>query len=140
MGADIVYILNGSRNADYSAYLAYLALNDEMGSFDEELFDVERVEYLAPLPILPPVALDDPDTSADGFLSSGQTTITFNPWTVGTAVAMSTGGVMALFLWSRNRRTRNRRHMQLLEDVSVGQPSSAPQESAQQREVVSHPL
>ena len=138
MEADIAYILNGDKNADYAAYLAYLSLHDEMGSFNEGLPHIARVEYLAPLPILPPVSLDDQGPSGNGVLSPPGSTLTFNPWTVGAAVAMSTGGLMALMVWNRNRRTRNRRHIQLLEDISVNPPSS-PRESAQ-REIVSHPL
>lgn len=83
MEADIVYILNGARNADMAAYLAYLALNNEMGSYDEELVNVSRVEYLSPQPILPPVGLDSFETGPSGVLSSRRTNTTYRPWTVG---------------------------------------------------------
>jgi hypothetical protein len=138
MQADIVYILNGARNSDYAAYLAYLGLHKEMDGFDDDLPMVARVEYLSPLPILPPVTLEDPDSTTDGLLSSRKTSLSFNPWAVSACVAMSTGGLMALMVWNRNRQTRNRRHIQLLEDVSETAPQSAPRESAQ-RELVSHP-
>lgn len=139
MEADILYILNGNTNADLAAYKAYLALNDEMSSFDEGLPHVARVEYLAPLPILPPNPREDQPNPGDAFLTSGKSSISFNRWTVGAAVAMSTGGLMALMVWNRNRRTRNRRHIQLLEDISVNPPMANPPEQAQ-REIVVHPL
>ena len=139
MGADIVYILNGNRNTDYSAYLAYLALNDQMGGYDAELPDVARVLYLNPTPVLPPVAVGDPDPSADEFISSGNDTISNSPWIVGAAVAMITTGLLTMMVWKRNRRNQDRYMRQLeLDDVSdTGAPENSPRESAQ---VVSHPL
>ena len=78
-----MYILNGTRNADMAAYLAYLALNNDMGSFDEELANVSRVEYLAPQPILPAVALDSEESTPGTLLTSRRTIVSFRPWTVG---------------------------------------------------------
>jgi hypothetical protein len=166
MGADIVHILNGSRNADFAAYLVYvssefhsagtllrlfrnltsshlksgkLALNAEMGTFGDDIPNAIRVEYLSPLPILPEILVDDLESSEDALLTPRDTTLSFNPWTVAGAVAMSTGGLMALVIWNRNRRTRNRRHLQLLEDEPQQAPSSTIMESAL-RDAVSHPL
>jgi hypothetical protein len=39
------------------------------------------------------------------------------------------GGVMALTVWARNRNTRHRRHVHLLEDLSLAAPPSAPREA-----------
>lgn len=32
---------------------------------------------------------------------------------------------MALVVWARNRKTRHRRHVQLLEDMSLASPAAA---------------
>lgn len=77
-----MYILNGTRNADMAAYLAYLALSSDMGSFDDELVNVSRVEYLAPQPILPAVKLDTEEGNQGSLLSSRQREGT-RPWAVG---------------------------------------------------------
>ena len=141
MEADVIYILNGNMNADYAAYLAYLALHKEMSSFDEGLPQVTRVEYLSPLPILPPVSIEDQESSGDEFISSNTSKVTFSPYTIGASVAVSMGGLMALVVWNRNRRTRNRRHMMLeeVDEESETSPASSPRDNAQ-REVISHPL
>jgi hypothetical protein len=110
-----------------------------MGTFGDDIPNAIRVEYLSPLPILPEVLVDDQEGSEDALLEPEGTTLSFNPWTVAGAVAMSTGGLMALVIWNRNRRTRNRRHLQLLEDEPQQAPSSSLRETAL-REVVSHPL
>jgi hypothetical protein len=39
------------------------------------------------------------------------------------------GGVTALWVWGRNRRTRHRRHVQLLEDMSVAFASGSRREA-----------
>ena len=110
-----------------------------MGTFGDDIPNVIRVEYLSPLPILPEVFLGDQEDAEDALLTTENTKLSFNPWTVAGAVAMSTGGLMALVIWSRNRRTRNRRHLQLLEDEPQQPAPSDIRESAV-REVVTHPL
>ncbi|CAB9521706.1 expressed unknown protein [Seminavis robusta] len=139
MGADVVFILNGERNADFDAYLAYLALNSEMSSFDDDVPNVTRVEYLSPLPILPPVSLEDQESSTDNLLTPGGNSLSVNPIAVGATVGMSVFGLLALLAWSQNRRTRDRRHHQLVEEASL-QPSSSNYGGGSHREVVSHPI
>ena len=54
-----------------------------MGSFDDGLANVSRVEYLGPQPVLPAVALDSEERNPENLLSSRRTIVSFQPWTVG---------------------------------------------------------
>lgn len=127
MEANVVYILDGDRKADFAAYEAYLELLENMDTFaeDDQLPEtIERVKYISPSPVLPPLSNEDDPTAQGGLLTSGRNTLGARPWAIGATVAMSVGGLMALLVWNRNRRTRNRRHVQLMEDMSITSPTS----------------
>ena len=73
-----------------AAYLAYLALSNDMSSFDEGLANVSRVEYLAPQPTLPAVALDSEEGNSGGLLTSRRQDVSYRPWAVGAGNAFVT--------------------------------------------------
>jgi hypothetical protein len=106
-----------------AAFLGYIFMQEEMdlGSFVDKLPILDRVEYLHPLPLFPPNVVGEAPTAAPG-LSSSEGNLNVSPWTLGAVIAMCVGGAVALYVWARNRRTRNQRHMHLLEDVSLASP------------------
>lgn len=119
MEADIIYILNGNRDTDMSAYLAYLALNSEMSSFDQGLANVSRVEYLSPQPILPVTTEDSDDSGSNNLLSSGGNSVGGSrEVTFGAAAACSVLGCFALAFLYNNRRYRHDNQHVLLDDLS----------------------
>lgn len=107
----------GDVDTDLAAFMSYLLLQEEMdsGLFALDVPLVDRVEYVSPLPLLPPLVLD-PETFAPVSSSRGGGGI--SPWTLGAVVAMSISGLVSLAVWARNRRTRNERHMHLMEEMS----------------------
>lgn len=106
------------------SYFAYVFLQQIMQSSDLErnITDLKRIEYLLPKIVLP-TATNGPTASPAFARQTG--TLSVSPWTVGSALAMSFGGATALLLWLRNRRLRNERHMQLLEEMSETSPPTA---------------
>lgn len=129
MEADIVYILNGKRDSDMSAYLAYLALNREMSSFDQGLANVSRVEYLSPQPVLPVTSPDSDDSGSNSLLTSGGGSVGARQVTYSAAAACSALGCFALVFWERNRRYRHRNQDVLLDDVSDFHSGVEPRET-----------
>lgn len=109
-----------------AAFLGYVRLQEEMdgGSFLPPIQGLRRVKYLSPLPLLPPI-VDDTTASPTLSPSAAQSNLSISPWTLGAVIATCIGGLVALSVWVRNRRTRNERHMQLLEDVSLSSPQSS---------------
>lgn len=105
--------------------LGYVTLQEEMdqGGFVEDVVVLDRVEYLSPLPFLPPPVQEpeEPTVPPQSQLEPGPVSV--SPWTVGAVVAMCLGGLLAMWVWARNRRTRHQRHMQLMEDASFAAAS-----------------
>lgn len=123
METELLFFLNGDVNPDQAAYAGYRAIEDSMTN-DEYIGVVPtlvRLEYLSPLPLpIPPQLTGDGSTTYPPILvtSTGDARLSVSPWTIGACVATITGGIISLVVWARNRRSRHRRHIQLMEDVS----------------------
>lgn len=142
MDADIVYILNGDRDVRFPAYYAYLALEDQMGSYAAELPDVLKVGYIGPTPELPTVAIENNPPSGDQFISSANDRIgATRPWVIaaGFGTVVFCGVVLAAVLKRRRNRDRYIEPFDVEGDVCDTSPESSPRESAQ-REVVTNPV
>jgi hypothetical protein len=111
--------------AEFSGYVALEeAIYD--GTFDN-ITGLIWIQYLEPYPLNPPLGDDDDNVVGDDNGGAGTFAplqspeiSSVSPWTLGAVVAMSIGGIAALVVWARNRRVRNERHLQLVEDVSAG--------------------
>ncbi|KAL7555963.1 hypothetical protein ACA910_003229 [Epithemia clementina (nom. ined.)] len=108
------------RSADSAAFLSYIALQENMDGFifGSEISELDRMEYLSPLPLIP--LIEDPIIEA-----SPSSDLSLSPYTLGAVVAMSVVGLVALSAWARNRSTRNNRHMALIESMSIDTPQGA---------------
>ena len=88
------------------------------------------VEYLSPLPLVPPPTLVVGDAVATPspveVISSTAAAdkVTVSPWTIGACVATVMGGMISLLVWGRNRRARHRRHLYVFQDQAVVQRAS----------------
>ena len=108
---DIAFDLNKDVDPDYAAYLAYSALQSAMENYTGDGIDtVVRLDYVAPTPTMP--------TGAN-LPESGTSGLNFSPFAIGACAAMLAGGTLAIAVWMHNRRTRNKRHVQLAEDQSL---------------------
>jgi hypothetical protein len=108
----MAFIINKDVDPDYAAFLVYSALQQAMANYTAgEISFVEKLTYIAPLPRDPSPA-ELPIDPAPGTSSKS----TVSPWMIGAAVAMSTGGLMALAVWLHNRRTRHKRHVELVDE------------------------
>ena len=81
-------ILAEDTDPEVASFLGYVALQEDMdGSiFVQALSGVDRVEYLSPLPLLPPLTTTDGNQTGEVSPSEGAISVT--PWTVGAVVAM----------------------------------------------------
>lgn len=117
--------VDGAVDPDVAVFLGNLFVRDEMdsGAFAESIPELDRATFIGPQPLLPTiVGADDDDVAAIPILEASER-LTVSAWTVGAVLAMSVGGVVAIGAWFRNRRTRNRRHMQLVEEeMSMASP------------------
>jgi hypothetical protein len=107
METELLFFLNGDVNPDQAAYAGYRAIEDVMTN-DEYVGVVPtlvRLEYLSPLPLPIPPQLTGARLSV-------------SPWTIGACAATIMGGIISIVVWARNRRSRHRRHIQLMDDVS----------------------
>jgi hypothetical protein len=103
--------INSAVDPDYAAFLAYTALQEAMSNYSpDEIDTVVRLTYLAPTPIDPVPATLPETRSSKPF---------FSPLAIGACAAMVTGGTLALYVWAHNRRTHNKRHVELREDQSL---------------------
>mmetsp|Transcript_20392 Transcript_20392/g.36995 ORF Transcript_20392/g.36995 Transcript_20392/m.36995 type:complete len:384 (+) Transcript_20392:370-1521(+) len=109
--------VNDNVDQERTAFLAYSALQSAMNDYTGDGIDsVVRLTYLAPTPT-------DPSDSNDP--ESAQTeTGGVSPLAIGAAAALVAGGTLALFVWHRNRSTRNKRHVELEEDGNSMSPVS----------------
>jgi hypothetical protein len=103
--------INSAVDPNYAAFLAYTALREAMANYSpDEIDTVVRLTFLAPNPI-DPVPESLPETRSSKPL--------FSPLAIGACAAMVAGGTLALFVWVQSRRTRNKRHVELMEDPSL---------------------
>ena len=109
----------GDVDASLAAYLGYLYLDDEMSNFPEQLPILCDAIYLFPTPELPP-NIEIPDPTEAPLESDSELGVSM--WTIGGVIIASTGGLVALWVWFRNRRLRNERHVQMIEDLSQASP------------------
>lgn len=120
-------VVNQQVDPDVAVFLGNLFVRDEIedGLVTETIPQINRTEYIGPQPLLPTIVADDDDLGGTQIpILQATERVTVSAWTVGAVLAMSVGGVVAIGAWFRNRRTRNRRHMQLVEDMSMASPSS----------------
>mmetsp|Transcript_10732 Transcript_10732/g.29582 ORF Transcript_10732/g.29582 Transcript_10732/m.29582 type:complete len:510 (+) Transcript_10732:516-2045(+) len=112
-------------NPEAAAFLSYVALQEDVdgGIMASQIPQVDRMQYLSPLPLLPPIADDDDDDP--NLIIADRDNVTVSPFTIGAVVTMSIGGLLALWAWARNRHTRNNRHMHLLENMSLESPDES---------------
>jgi hypothetical protein len=118
--------LNEIVEADYAAYVAYLAIRNamEQGTYLVEDPLLVKLQYLSPSPDFPNTNTGLSSTSTDAPPSWNQGS-SISAWTTGACITVSAGGLVALLVWGRNRWTRHRRHIQLLEeDISLGSSPS----------------
>ena len=118
---DLVFFLKGEFDPDRVSYQAYTTISRRMT--DGDYFGVGgtilKVEYLSPLPLpVPPQLRGEEGTNDTIFISSKGNRLGVSPWTIGACVASVFGGVVSLFVWTRNRRSRHQRHVELIEDTS----------------------
>eukprot|EP00980_Cylindrotheca_fusiformis_P028487 scaffold22604_cov130-Cylindrotheca_fusiformis.AAC.9 len=124
---DLVFFLKGDFDPDRAAYAGYAAIKDKMTNdgYIGAIETVLKLVYLSPLPIpAPPQATDGDTGNPNTVITAGGKNLSVSPWTIGACVASIFGGVLSMFIWSRNRRNRHRRHMQLVEDGSLIEHSS----------------
>ena len=109
-------VVDGELDPDVASFLGYVTLQEEMngGVFENAIEILDRIEYLSPLPLLPPIIT--PIVTQEPILA--RDSLGVSPWTISAVLAMSLGGLTALWVWARNRRNRNRQHLHLLEDMS----------------------
>lgn len=114
METDFSFAVDETMNSDLAAFLAYVSLQDGMdgGRFTMEIDGVDRMEYLSPLPLIPPFP-------PNGQLAAEGDDVGVSPFTMGAVALVSIGGFLALGTWARNRRNRNTQHMHLLENMSL---------------------
>jgi hypothetical protein len=108
---NIDFEINSAVDPDYAAFLVYTALQEAMANYSpDEIDTVVRLTYLAPTPIEPVPANVAETRSSKPF---------FSPLAIGACAAMLTGGTLALYVWVHSRRTRNKRHVELIEEQSL---------------------
>lgn len=86
-------ILGEDVDPEVARFLGYVALQEDMDStvFVQALSGVDRVEYLSPLPLLPPLTTPD-GKNQTGDVSRSEGAVSVTPWTVGAVLAMCTYG------------------------------------------------
>lgn len=100
------FLIEKSLDPEPAAFLGYVYLQEEMnesGAFHYAVPVIDRIEYLRPLPLLPPIIIGgvgggqlDPSSGQTGLVpSSGQTgtigedaSLNVSPWTLGAALAI----------------------------------------------------
>ena len=113
--------MKGEFDPDRVAYSAYSAIEKKMtgGNYIGVGGSVLKVQYLSPLPLpIPPQLLGDLGNDGTVLISSNDKELIVSPWTIGACIASIFGGIVSLFVWKRNRRSRQTRHVELIEDTS----------------------
>lgn len=127
---EMIFFLNGDQDLDIAQYLAYAKIEEEMteDGYVGIVPTVLLVEYLSPLPLVPPpplvVGSEAFTQSPVEVVSTSADRLSVSPWTIGACAATVMGGIVSLMVWSRNRRSRQRRHMHALQDHSALHSSS----------------
>lgn len=102
------FVVNDNVDEERAAFLSYTALQTAMNNYTGDGIDsVVRLDYLAPTPTEPDSSSAPESETATGGVS---------PLAIGAAAALVAGGTLALYVWHHNRRSRNKRHVELQED------------------------
>ena len=121
METDLLFYLNGTYDLTLVSYKGYAAIKKNMeNDFYVKLIPpILRLVYLSPLPLpVPPAQNSSGTVSAQPpSVVASQNSRNVSPWTIGACVATIMGGLISIVIWSKNRRSRHRRHVQLLEEV-----------------------
>ena len=82
-------LVKGNVNPDLGAFLGYMDLQKSMdnGTFVASIPELDSIEYLKPLPLLPPITGPSP---APGPVSGESSQVSVSSWTIGAVVAMCT--------------------------------------------------
>lgn len=114
-------VVDKAVSPEATAFLGYIRLSNTMSDYPNGLVDLDRVEYMRPL-LFPPLLGDNNETTVPPTpILNGVDSISVSPWTIGAVLAVCIGGATALGVWARNRQRRNEQHIQLLEDMSLGE-------------------
>lgn len=118
--SDLAFIVNKVVNSQFTSYLAYIAMQKGMlnNIFIGELEQIQKLTYLAPLPLLPQPNNTQPLDAFDHHQGAGGGKRT-RSWTIGACVAMSTGGVATLAAWFYSQRAQTKAHIGFIDDRSL---------------------
>lgn len=82
--------VNNNLLSDVAAFLGYLSLREKMD--DGGILDImpilDNIEYIRPLPLLPPIVDDDEDAESPGNDDKATNRDSVSPWTLGAVSAM----------------------------------------------------
>lgn len=83
-------VVNESVEPDIASFLGYINIQEEMssGAMAAEIDVVDRVEYISPLPLLPPITSPDDSLIPDDVQLDGSDNPSISAWTVGAVLAM----------------------------------------------------
>lgn len=131
METNILFFLNGVVDQDEAAYAGYIAIEDSMSTdkYIGVVPTVVKLEYLSPLPLPTPPQLNGSGLTTDPPPTTVMTSdrgakLSLSPWTIGACVATIFGAIISVSAWARNRRSRQRRHVQMMEDASLMESTS----------------
>lgn len=104
METDLTFEVNGVVDQQEAAYNSYLALREGMDddSLADEVDEIEKLTYLAPLPLIPPNNTTQP-LEVD---SAGGSRTKKISWAIGASVVMSACGIIAIAGVYYNRRNK----------------------------------
>jgi len=90
METEFQIVVNEDLDPEVAAFLGYVLLQEEMdgGIFVIEIPILDRVEYVSPLPLLPPVTTPEDDDVTDPALGASDGSVSVSPWTIGAVLAM----------------------------------------------------
>ncbi len=101
--------VEGEVDTDVAAYEVYKAIQENMenGFYVDAVPEVFFLEFLSPLPLIPPPGQTDDNTpdAIEGTTPDGNVNV--SPWAIGFSVASVMGGFVSLLVWARSRRSRN---------------------------------
>ncbi|CAJ1961887.1 unnamed protein product [Cylindrotheca closterium] len=126
---DLVFFLKGEVDPDTAEFSGYSAIRDKMtdDEYIGKIPTVLKLIYKSPLPLpAPPQVNEDPNNNNgdNEGLNARNVKLQVSPWTIGACVASVFGGAVSFLVWSRNRRSRHHRHIQLVDDCSMMETSS----------------
>jgi hypothetical protein len=131
METNLLFFLSGVVDQDEAAYAGYIAIEDSMSTdkYIGVVPTVVKLEYLSPLPLPTPPQLNGSGLTTDPPPTTVMTSdrgakLSLSPWTIGACVAAIFGAIISVSAWARNRRSRQRRHVQMMEDASLMESTS----------------